>query len=137
MRGSSKVRIALAAVATAAVAMTALPASAETGVMTISGSGTISPALTLAGGQQTWTLSSSGVVATTATQGIVNRSWTGTDSGTIAAGSGSFTGTCSTPVGSASIIGNYSRSGTVWTINGTASGGGITGGFGAGCKMVI
>jgi hypothetical protein len=137
MNGSIKVRIALTAVATAAIAMTALPANAEMGALGFVGSGSISPGMTLTGGQGplTWGLSGTGVLVAETVQGPVSCTWTGRDTtGALAESMGTFSGSCNTPAGLAWVSGIYDRSGEVMKLSGTFSSA-ITGEFDGECDM--
>jgi len=137
MTGSGKVRMALTAAAAAAVAMTALPANAEIAALGFVGSGTISPGMTLTGGQGplTWALAGSGVLMAETAQGVVNCEWSGHDTtGALAESTGTFSGYCNTPVGLATVSGIYDRSGEVMKLSGTL-GSAITGEFDGECDM--
>src|SRR5207245_38640 len=96
MKGSTKVRLGMAATALGIVAVAALPASADTGTGTIAGTGTISPGLTQAGDPgQTFTFGGTGVVATTTGQDVITCTVSGNDTiGSWAQGAGSFSGSC-------------------------------------------
>jgi len=137
MTGSGKARMAMTAVATAAVAMTALPANAERGALGFVGNGTISPGMTLTGGQGplTWALAGTGVLMAETVQGPVSCEWGGRDTtGALAESMGTFSGTCNTPAGFATVSGIYDRSGEVMKLSGTF-GAAITGEFDGECDM--
>jgi len=138
MKRSFKVRLGLVAVVTGVAALAALPASASVGAVELTGAGTISPGLVITGSQaQTFTVNASGVAATDTFQGSISCTWNGNDTiGSISQGSGSFTGTCTVGSTTESVSASYTRTGTAMVVNGSFSGGPITGGFGAGCKVV-
>jgi len=135
MKGSTKVRLGMAAMALGTVAVAALPASASTGSASIAGTGQLSRGLTQAGDPgQTFTFGGSGALATDSAQGTINCAVSGNDTiGSWSQGAGSFSGTC-TGAASASVAGNYVRTGGTVTVSGTASGG-FSGGFNGACAF--
>jgi len=136
MKGTTKVRLGLAAVALGAIGVAALPASASTGAAVISGSGTITPGLTVSGGPQTFSFDGSGQAATDSYQGAFSCHVDGDDSiGTLAQGSGGFSGTCSTTGGSEPVSGSYTRAGGVVTLNGSIGPGQVSGAFTGACTF--
>lgn len=141
MKGSTKVRLAMTGMALGAVAVAALPASADTGTGSIAGTGTISPGLTQAGDPgQSFTFGGSGAGATTTQHDTISCTVTGNDTiGSWAQGSGSFNGECTGSSGGASTVsGNYTRTGAVVTLAGTAvasNSQGFTGHFNGDCEF--
>jgi len=140
MKGSTKVRLGVAAIALGTVAVAALPASADTGTATIAGTGTISPGLTQAGDPgQTFTFGGTGAAATSAVHDAITCTVAGNDTiGSWAQGAGSFAGNCvgSVTAGTSSVSGNYTRTGAAVTVSGIAtatSPGGFSGTFDGGC----
>jgi hypothetical protein len=135
MKGSTKVRLGMAAMALGAVAVAALPASAQsTGAAAIVGTGGISPGLTQGGDPgQTFTFGGDGAVATDTAQGSIHCTATGDDTvGSWSQGAGSFNGSC-TGAANASVAGTYVRTGAIVTVTGTATGTGISGSFTGRC----
>ena len=135
MKGSTKVRLGMAVMALGTVAVAALPASASTGTATIAGTGNISPGLTQTGDNSNhFTFGGDGAVATDTAQGQIHCTVSGNDTiGSWSQGAGSFSGTC-TGSASASVAGNYVRTGGTVTVSGTASGG-FSGSFNGACAF--
>jgi hypothetical protein len=141
MKGSTKVRLGMAAMALGTVAVAALPASADTGAASIAGTGTISPGLTQDGYPgQTFTFGGDGAVATTIQHDTIHCTVSGNDTiGSWTQGAGGFSGNCTGSGGGASsVTGIYTRSGGAVTVSGTATktnAGGFSGTFNGGCAF--
>jgi len=126
MNKTTKLRLPMAGIALGAVAVGALPASADTGWGSLTGQGTISPGLTEGGGiPQTFTWGGSGyVVVTSLGTDAITCTFSGNDViGSWFQGSGSFIGKCvgATGGGVTDISGNYVRTGTAVTASGFAT----------------
>lgn len=138
MKGSTKVRLGLASVGVAAVALAAMPANASTGYAVINGNGSLSTALTPTGPNPlTFTFGGSGVAVTTTYQGTFSCAVHGDDSvGTITQGTGSFSGSCTAGT-SEPVSGTYTRVGSVVTLSGNIGPGPVTGSFTGGCTFEV
>jgi len=124
------------------VAVAALPASADTGTATITGTGTISPGLTQAGDpSNSFTFGGTGVAATTGQHDAITCTVSGNDTiGSWTQGAGSFSGNCNGAVtgGASSVAGTYTRTGSAVTVAGTATktnAGGFSGNFNGACAF--
>jgi hypothetical protein len=141
MKGSTKIRLGMAAMALGTVAVATLPASADTGAASIAGTGTISPGLTQTGDPgQTFTFGGDGAAATTTQHDTIHCNVTGNDTiGSWNQGAGSFSGNCTGSGGGASSVsGTYTRTGGAVTVSGTATatnGGGFSGNFNGACAF--
>ncbi|MDQ1685447.1 MAG: hypothetical protein QOC82_2184 [Frankiaceae bacterium] len=125
MKFSAKVRLGFLALVTAASAFAVVPANADTGdAATITGTGTISPGLTDAGGPQTFSFSGNGGGVVGGVAGQYSCSVNGNDTiGTTTQGAGAFSGTCSTPCGTIGVSGNYTRTGAAVSASGSITSG--------------
>jgi hypothetical protein len=140
MKGSTKVRLGIAAMALGTVAVAALPASADTGAASIAGTGTISSGLLLGGDPwgEAFTFGGDGAVATTTQHDTIHCNVSGNDTiGSWTQGAGGFSGNCTGSGGGASSVsGTYTRTGGAVTVSGTATatnGGGFSGNFNGAC----
>ncbi|MDQ1698793.1 MAG: hypothetical protein QOG34_656 [Frankiaceae bacterium] len=126
MKLSAKIRLGMVAAIAGAVTCFVVPASALTGeFFTLTGTGTISPGLTLTGGAQTWSFSGNGAIVHHNAIGAISCTWNGDDTiGTTTQGSGNFSGTCNTPCGPSGVSGSFTR-----TVDGVA----VQGAFTSGC----
>jgi hypothetical protein len=114
------------------------PANASTGTATIAGTGKITPGL-LVGAivQETWSFTGSGAILTDTVNGTLNCVLTGDDTiGNVQQGAGNFDGNCTTPCGSSTVSGSFTRGGGVVKASGSAFGSCLTGGFTAACTFV-
>lgn len=94
------------------------------GVAGLVGNGTISPGLSLVSRQQTVALSATGDVIPAPGQlgvnGPLSCNVTGDDTiGTVVDGSGSFSGSCTTPCGTIGVSGKYSRTLAILSVSGS------------------
>lgn len=126
MNKPTRVRLAMAGTAIGAVAVAALPASADTGWGSLTGQGTISPGLTQ-GGDPTnhFTWGGSGyVVVTSLGTDVITCTFSGNDTiGSWSQSAGTFTGNCvGLRGGYTTISGAYVRIGTYYSASGTAIG---------------
>lgn len=135
MKIRAAIRVGMAAAVFLATLLTATPANATTGVLSMNGSGTISPGAWLFGEPQTFTFSGSGVVTSDIVQSVVNCSWSGNDTvGTVSQGSGGFTGSCTDWVGTVVVKGTYTRVLNTIHISVAATGGGLDGNWDGVCQ---